>query len=823
MQAVTEASFLLILLFLLWSPQVRGAGCSIKLTRASPSSMPQATDPGDLIVKFWFDLTTSDPSNTNLGVDASGSNTELISKSISKSSDSGSVYVRIRNSPGKYAYLSITITCQVDGYSDSDTLNLGKSYIVAIPSSWSVSISPTTISKKDRIALEASGLGAIDDGVGSLTVSAKLGSHTYSLSRISRGSFKEYASVNFVNQPAGSKSITFTVYKYYSGVSARDSKTRSFTVIGRPPEISVDIPPQVHRSDLIKITVSEGDGDSVSGSLSAFGKEYSLVRGDNVIEIPRDVSAGSYNLNAIVKDVDGSRNGSWTTTIVNVPPEVKLSIDKKKAVPGQSVKINVTAQDDSTELKVSLYADGKEIHEEWNLSENGETIFYNIPNDFEGDLSIEAEAVDMDGATASSNAQIEVGRPPVIEGGLPLTVHRGDKYKIEIRGTNVSGSISYMNKEIDADSEGFYTIEIPKDAKQGKYKIEAVAKNDFGWSSKIWDVLLENIPPKVEISLDKDELRPGDNIAISVRATDDSSGVKITIQINDSIYHFEGEGVAHYSVPSNASQLKIVVNAIDIDGAEVSYNKIVTVHRTQTISVTMKSSATSTTSAMTTATSTEGLKTQRTTSERSKKVKGHSKTISEYEHSRSSTSITSIKKKPRNKSKREIRAYEARFNVAVIPSNPTIGQNVTVMVTPSEGVKGRIWILNPSRRTVADFPVISRRVIYLLVNVTGNWSVRWAYIGKGTVKFSQLDFIVSEVNSSENKARIKQSIEKGKEESHFITSSSERATRTRKIERRFSARCMIYSKGEESSITPDTIMLVVVTLLVYLIARRRFS
>ncbi len=831
MRTTARVFFLLVILSLLWLPQVRGTGCSIRFTGASPSSMPQATNPGDLIVKFWFDLTTSDISSTNLGISVSGSNIELISDSISKSSNSGSVYIRIKNSPGAYASLSIRITCQVDGYSDSDTLNLGRSYIVAIPSSWSAGVSPTMISKKGRITLEVSGLGAIDDGVGSLTVSAKLGSHTYSLSRVSRGSFRVYVSINFVNQPAGSKSVKFTVYKYYSGVSARDSKTRSFTVTGSPPEVSASIPPQVHRSDLIKITVSESDGDSVSGSLSAFNKEYNLARGDNVIEVPKDVPAGSYSLHATVKDVDGSSNGSWTTTIVNIPPEVKLSLDKEKVVPSQTVKIDVTAQDDSTGLKVSLSVDGKGVHEEWNLSEDGGVVSYTIPNDFEGELLVKAEAVDIDGATASANAQIEVGRPPVIKGDIPSTIHRGDKYEIEVQGTNVSGSISYMDKKIDVNGEGSYEIEIPNYVKEGEYEIKAYAKNDFGGSSKIWNIFLENVPPKVEISLDSSEVRPGDDIAISVKAMDDSPSVKITLRINDSIYHFEDEGVVHYPVPSDASRLKIVADAIDIDGAKASSSKIVTVHHDQTTSVTTTSSTTSTIIATTTASS-ESPKIQRTSSGKSEGARSSSRTTFKYKHSGSSASInvtfTPVEKRLMGQSKREVKSYEVGFDVVVIPSNPMLGQNVTVIVTPLGGARGRVWILDPSSRIVKDLLIVNKSVIPISVNSTGNWSVRWAYRDKGGVRFGQLDFTVSS-SLSEIKVQAKKSIEKENSEalsrSNSITLIEQKVTRTGKIER-FSARCMVYhNEGrDKGSMTPDmTFVLVVVTLLAYLMIRRRLS
>ncbi len=825
MRAISVVILLLIVLFLPWFPRVKGSGCSIRFTGSSPSRMPQATNPGDLIVKFWFDLTTDDPSNTNLGVNVEGNNIEPISESISKSSKSGSVYVRVRESPGEYADLSITITCQVNGYSDSDTMNLGRSYIVAIPRSWSASISPSIISKRDRIALEVSGLGSIDDGIGSLTVSAKLGSHTYSLDRTSRGSFRKYVSVNFIDQPAGSKSVTFTVYKYYSGVSAEDSKTRSFTVRGSPPKISANVPSQVHRSDSIDFTVSESDGDSVSGSLLAFGKKYSLVKGDNIIKVPIDVAAGHYTLNAVVKDVDGSNNGSWDTEIVNVPPEVTLSLDKEKVASGQSVKISVSAQDDSAGLKVSLSVSGGGIHREWNLSESGGTISYRTPDGFEGNLSVKAEAIDIDGATAYSSAQIEVGSPPTIEGDIPSTVHRGDKYTIKIEGKGVSGSISYMDKEIDVRGEGSYTIEIPSYVKAGKYEVKVVAKNDFGGISRIWNIFLENNPPKVDISLDRGEVKPGDDISVHVRASDDSPGVEITLSINNSVYHFKDEGTAQYSVPLDASRLEIVADAVDIDGAKASTSRTVIVHR-KTSTTTTTTSTTSTTTYTTnnptqTSTSTGKAEIGGTVSEQLQKTED----LSNLTSTSTKEQFTPYKNTTSSKTRSKLPTRtEGGLSVRVIPSNPLVGQNVTVIAVPSGGVKGRLWILNPLREIVKDIPIISRKVILLLVDAAGKWSVRWAYRSDGNVKFGQLDFEALGVKpENETYMHHFQRMEEGEYSTSTISNSQKTIVGEIK---RFSARCMVYTQNrkEKGNITPDAaMMLIAITLLAYLIIRRRLS
>ncbi len=762
----------MVILFLPASAQGRALaadGCSIEITRTSPSRLPQATKPGEIIVKFWFDLTTSDPQSTQLSVEASGSNIDVLSKTISMSTGSGSVRIYVHTEAGERASLTIKVTCRVNGATDTDSKDMGSSYIVYIPPSWSPSIAPKEISKRDEITLEVDGLDDVDDGVGELSVTAKLGSSTYRLRRVSRGLYRSEVSVNFVDSPSGTKKVTFTVTKSYSGVTAVSRKDSTVKVLGDPPSVSFTPPPQVYRGDVLRIMVSENDGDSLTGVLSAFGREYTLERGENLIEVPRDIDAGQHLMEATVEDVDGSDSGSWTLEILNIPPQVEISLDKDVAVPGDTVNVQVSVEDDSPSTDVRLIVTGEGFRNEFEMDESGGSLEFRIPEDFSGEITFTANAVDRDGASSSSTESITVGIPPSISGEIPHTVHRGEEYSINVQGDDVSGYLDFMGERISINGAEVYRVVVPRDVRAGDYVVSAYVTSPFGEASERWDVVLENRPPTVDVSINPSEASPGETVVVSASYSDDAPGLRTTLYIDGRVIQLPESSSTQnieFTVPEGKNSIEISIEAVDMDGA-VARDSVVLMVRDMSHdggsgsgeggngSGGGSSGSLNTTGSGDTGDSSSG--------ENGNDIHGgdgvgdrsgdstRPPAGSGAEESQQSTheelpEATQLHADTGNSGPESgssnTTGYKGTFSVTVVPSNPEVGDNVSVTATP-HGVRGSVWVVDPSGTTVKEVPVRNRTTFHFTVYREGIWYVRWAYVVGGETLFGHMELNVT--------------------------------------------------------------------------------
>ncbi len=850
---------LMIGILMLSLPSQRGAlateGCSIEITRTSPSRLPQATKPGEIIVKFWFDLTTSDPRETQLNVEATGNNIDILSKTISMSTGSGSVRIYVHTDAGERASLTIRVSCRVNGISDSDSKDMGSSYIVYIPPSWSPSVSPREIGKRGEITLEADGLDDVDDGVGTLSVTAKVGSSTYRLRRVSRGLYRTEVSVNFVDSPSGTRRITFTVTKSYGGVTATSRKDATMRVLGDPPTVTLTSPSQIHRGDAITVVVSENDGDSLTGVLSAFGREYELKRGENSIEVPRDVDAGQHPVRATVEDVDGNNSGSWTLEILNVPPHVDISVDKDLAVPGDVVSAHVTVEDDSTGVSVELVVTGNGIEDRFELNESGGVVEFRVPDGFSGELTFTANAIDRDGASSSSAESVIVGMPPSISGDIPRVVHRGEEYTITIQGDEVSGYLEVMGERTSINGEGVYRIVIPREIEAGDHEISAYATSPFGEASERWEVTLENTPPSVDVSVSPSEALPGEIVTISASYSDDAPGLAVTLCIDGEAVQLSGSSSGEhveFTVPDGKSIIEITIEAVDMDGAVARDSAVIVVRSgpdsdggTGGDSGGGGNSSTDGGSGGSPGNITgdgevgevdegevaydeQGSGDQTDSGSR----RSQSSTGSETGESQRSTLVeapqgsnSSIGAEDSEKAG-EVNGTSGpthsagKFSITVVPGNPEVGDNVSVTVIP-HGARGSVWVVDPSGSTVGEVPVRNRTTFQFVASKEGIWSIRWAYTSGGGTLFGHMELnVTAPLPSAEisHKARdIHQPLPK---ENTLTTPVKE----TRGEIRIFKPSCRVLREEDPRSWDIEVVTVVMAASLVgLLVVRRRVS
>ena len=766
-------------------------GCSIKITRISPSRLPQAIRPGETIVKFWFDLRTSDPRNTQLGIRASGDNIDVLSTTISVSTKSGSIMIYVHPAAGERASLTIRVSCHVNGFSDSDSRDLGSSYIVYIPPSWSPSVSPREIGKRGKITLRADGLGDVDDGVGTLSVTAKVGSSIYTLRRVSKGIFETERSVNFVNSPSGIKKIIFTVTKSYGGITAISRRDTTIRVLGSPPTLRIISPSQIHRGDVITVVVSENDGDSLTGVLSAFGKEYELKKGENSIEVPKDIDAGQHHIRATVMDVDGNNSDSQTLEILNVPPHVEASLDKDLAVPGDIVSVHVSVEDDSTGVSVELVVVGNGIRDRFELDENGGTVKFRIPDGFSGELTFTANAIDRDGASSSSTKSVIVGIPPSISGDIPRVVHRGEEYSITVRGDEVSGYLEFMGEKDPIDGEGVYQITIPKDIKAGDYEITAYAVSPFGEISERWRVVLENRPPAVDVSVSPSKAFPGEIVTISASYSDDAPGLRVTLHIDGKAIHLSGSKKhIKFTVPEGKRVIEITIEAVDIDGAVAKDSVILVVKGSPGPD--------------------DGTGDNTTGREE----------VS-YDDQRAKDQFdTGSKNSGKEDGASSPLRFTGTFSITVVPSDPEVGDDISVTAVPY-GARGSVWIVDPNGTTVKEVLVRNRTTFHFVASKEGIWSVRWAYTSGGKTLFDHMELNVTAPPRRRSVSHKARNDYRSLSNENTLTTLSEEAGGEIRV---FKPSCRVLREESPRSWDIEMVTVVIAASLVGLfMARRRVS
>jgi len=177
------------------------------------------------------------------------------------------------------------------------------------------------------------------------------------------------------------------------------SKSFSIRVRGSPPSVTIDAPNQMKRGEGFTVTVTEEDGDSVTGTLTIGDKTFSIGKGSNSIRIPADLRAGDYTILAIARDEDGGSEAKASFTLVNEEPKVSVSVDKTEAKVGETITVTVEASDDSPGLNVRTTIGDKEF--------SGTGSFEYTPSK-EGTLTIKVVATDMDGVTVTKEVSVEV-------------------------------------------------------------------------------------------------------------------------------------------------------------------------------------------------------------------------------------------------------------------------------------------------------------------------------------------------------------------------------------------------------------------------------
>jgi len=343
---------------------------------ANPTKLPKQ---GSVTVTA-SGLSAIDDSYGSLNVIAGFNGNSYTLAKTGAGSFSSTINYDMRNKPAGTMQITVTATKTYSGVSDSKSKSISVTLLGSPPS---ISVNaPNEVKRGEAITV------TIDEADGdTVTATLNIDGKSYSLSR-------------------GSNSVTIDLPKgeYTASVQASDvdgssSKSFSIKVRGSPPSVTIDAPNQMKIGDSFTVTVTEEDGDSVTGSVAIGDKTFSIGKGSNSITIPADLRAGSYTILATARDVDGESEAKASFTLVNEEPEVSVSVDKTEAKVGETITVTVEASDDSPGLNVRTIIGDKEF--------SGTGSFEYTPSK-EGTLTIKVVATDMDGVTVTKEVSVEV-------------------------------------------------------------------------------------------------------------------------------------------------------------------------------------------------------------------------------------------------------------------------------------------------------------------------------------------------------------------------------------------------------------------------------
>jgi hypothetical protein len=287
-------------------------------------------------------------------------------------------------------------------------------------------------------------------------------------------------------------------------------------------------------------------------------------------------------------------------TVINenidiVPPTLNsVSVDKKGAVPGEEVKVSVDASDDQSGIdqvyiglsgsrggnlsKKAVYNVDTKLYEAtfqitdttkpgtWKIS------YINITDKAGNEIYPEGEEFDFSGSEFTvTNPNADMTPPTVNSVTVDKTeAHPGDKVKVSLDVTDDKSGVEFVYVEMRGSNRGYLSKEailnsttnkyeatftigettrpgtwsissIDVSDKEENYKYYPDDEEDLDLSPANFTVINENIdvvPPTLKsVTVDKKEAAPGEEVKVSVNATDDQSGVE---QIYISLYGSQG-------------------------------------------------------------------------------------------------------------------------------------------------------------------------------------------------------------------------------------------------------------------------------------------
>jgi len=293
---------------------------------------------------------------------------------------------------------------------------------------------------------------------------------------------------------------------------------------------------------------------------------------------------GSFTLTVVAYDKAGNSTskviGSFRTRDI-IKPKVSVDYTPKGVQPGEQVTVVVSAQDDESGIRaVGLKVNKRDVQ----LTNNRYTFQAQA-----GTYELQAYAIDNEGndntasltlnvSTAGDTAGPEIEFPDLVKKARP-----GTTVSITIRATDESGvsKISFNDGK-----EAVYVPTMPATQLFWNVTRNVGTTSPYSFSVTAYDSrnnyttktgsieIGTNLPPSVSITVDKPTPKEGEEITISVTATDDSRVTRVVLYIdNISVRTFSEPPYVHrWSAVKGIHKIKAIATDDSNESTEAFYS-----------------------------------------------------------------------------------------------------------------------------------------------------------------------------------------------------------------------------------------------------------
>ncbi|MDR4506574.1 MAG: Ig-like domain-containing protein [Candidatus Scalindua sp.] len=281
-----------------------------------------------------------------------------------------------------------------------------------------------------------------------------------------------------------------------------------------PPTVDLNAPSETFPGAKLRLSAEAIDNSGVS--LVLFSIEMDSVISDSitisqapfeaVFSLPNNITVGSsLKVSATATDFEGlTAIASKTLNVVaaedNTAPGIEITLPDR-ALPGETVSINVKATDDVGVSSVSFYADGSQV-----ISDTAQPFETTVTIPLDAELgtivSIRVEATDFSNNVSTKTAMIEVtSRLTRLGNGFLTGEVYDDSTGLFLEGANVS-IIGEDHSSVNTDKHGRYSIEMDATVvhlminKEGFTKVYRSTEVREGLSTTVLDARLTPVDEK---------------------------------------------------------------------------------------------------------------------------------------------------------------------------------------------------------------------------------------------------------------------------------------------------------------------------------------
>lgn len=388
----------------------------------------------------------------------------------------------------------------------------------------------------------------------------------------------------------GTKYVVFKVVATDTSGNERTATARLKVIIEdtTPPSVSINVAGRYeYQAQNAYLTVNANDNIGVdSVAVTVDGKE---ITPDEDGKYWLDSSQiAEYTIVAAAKDTSGNERSAERTVVISdlTRPAVKFTPDKNGYVQGESPVVSVEVTDNYELKTVTADFDGEPVE-----TNNG-SFKWTIKDAPAGQYRLNVQAEDIFGNKTETYCTVNVRdtEAPVISVKSDKTTYAKSEtpeitceYTDNVGVTRVTADMDGRGITYDMES-GRFTL--PETIEPGEHKVTVYAYDAAGNRSEPASVDFfvsstdDIICPVIEeITVMPEIIRVGDEVKLTVKASDDSGKVILTVKVNDTVLEETAAAGEYVFTPDAVGELKITVKAEDESGNYIQQEGVLNVYR----------------------------------------------------------------------------------------------------------------------------------------------------------------------------------------------------------------------------------------------------